>query len=40
MLVGETEQKTNIRFRKIDEYETCINAMDVDYESEDVVFTG
>ena len=40
MFVAEIEQKTNIRFENIDAFETYINAIDVDYDSEDVIFTG
>ena len=39
MLVGEIEQKTNIRFKNIDDFETYINAVDVGYDSDDVFFT-
>ena len=41
MLVGEVEQKTNIRFKKDDDFESYINAIDnIVYDSEDVIFTG
>ena len=41
MLVGEIEQKTNIRFKNIDDFESYINAIDSGgYDSEDVIFTG
>ena len=41
MLVGEIEQKTNIRFRKVDDFESYFNAIDNSgYDSEDVIFTG
>ena len=37
MLIGEIEQKTNIRFEKLDDFETYINAIDNGgYDSEDV----
>ena len=39
MLIGEGEQRSNIRFKDVDYFETTINAKDVDYDSEDVVFT-
>ena len=40
-IVGEIEQKTNIRFKKIDDFETYINAIDnSSYDSDDVIFTG
>ena len=41
MLVGEIEQKTNIRFKNVDDFESYINAIDSSgYDSEDVIFTG
>ena len=40
MLIGELEQKTNIWFRKVDDFETYVIAIDFDYNSEDVTFTG
>ena len=41
MLVGEVEQKTNIRFKNVDDSESFINAKDNSgYDSEDVIFTG
>ena len=41
MLVGEVEQKTNIRFKNVDVLENYINAIDNSgYDSEDVLFTG
>ena len=41
MLVGEVEQKTNIRFKKVDDFESYVNAIDNSgYDSEDVTFTG
>ena len=41
MLIGEIEQKTNIRFKNVDDFETYINAIDDGgYDSEDVLFTG
>ena len=41
MLVGEVEQKTNIRFKNVDDFESYINAIDNSgYDSEDVIFTG
>ena len=37
MLLGEVEQKTNIRFKNVDELESYINAIDNSgYDSEDV----
>ena len=41
LLVGELEQKTNIRFKNVDDFENYINAIDNGgYDSEDVIFTG
>ena len=41
ILVGEVEQKTNIRFKNVDDFESYINAIDNSgYDSEDVIFTG
>ena len=41
MLVGEIEQKTNIRFKNGDDFESYINAIDNSgYGSDDVIFTG
>ena len=41
MLVGEVEQKTKIRFKNVDDFESYINAIDNSgYDSEDVIITG
>ena len=40
MIVGEVEQKTNDSLSKIEDFETFVNAIGVDYKSEDVIFTG
>ena len=40
MIIGPIEHKTNIRFENMDDFERYINAIDVDYDSEDVTFTG
>ena len=41
MLIGEIEQKTNIRFRNVDDFEIHITAtVNSGYHSEDVFFTG
>ena len=40
MIIGPIEQKTNIRFKNMDDFESYINAIDIDYVSEDVTFTG
>ena len=39
MLVGEIEQRTNIRLEDTDYFGTFINAIGVDYDSEDVIST-
>ena len=40
-MVGEIEQKTNIRFKNVDDFESYINAIDNSgYDSDDVIFTG
>ena len=40
MIIGHIEHKTNIRFKNMDDFESYINATDIDYDSEDVTFTG
>ena len=40
MLIGRVELKTKIRFKNMDDYERIINAIDIDYDSEDVTFTS
>ena len=40
MLIGEMEQKTNLSYENIGDFEKCNNAIDVDYNFEDVIFTG
>ena len=40
MIIGAVEHKTNIRFKNMDDFERYINAIDIDYDSEDVIFTG
>ena len=40
MIKAEMEQKTSIRFRKAECFEIYFKATDVDYDSEDVTFTG
>ena len=40
MVFGHVEHKTNIRFKKKDDFESYINAIDNDYDSKDVSFTG
>ena len=38
MIIGPVEYKTNIRFKNIDDFERYINAIVIDYDSEDVIF--
>ena len=40
MIIGPVEHKTNIRFKNMDDFERYINAIDIDYNSDDVIFTG
>ena len=41
MMIGEIEQKTNIRFKNVDDFEAYFNVMDNGgYDSGDVIFTG
>ena len=40
MIIGPIEQKTNIRLKNMVDFESYINAIDIDYDSEDVTFTG
>ena len=40
MIIGPIEHKTNIRFKNMNDFENYINAIDVDYDCEDVTFTG
>ena len=40
MLVGEIEQRTSFRIRKFEDFESYMIAIDVYYDSEDVIFTG
>ena len=39
-MTGETEQKTNITCKYVDDFDTFINAIDGDFDSEDVIFSG
>ena len=40
MLIGELKQKTNIRFKNVDDFQNCINAIyNAGYDSDDVIFT-
>ena len=40
MIIGPVEYKTNIRFKNMHDFERYINAIDIDDDSEDVIFTG
>ena len=40
MVIGTVENKTNTSLRNMDDFGNCNNATDVDYDSEDVTFTG
>ena len=40
MVIAPVKHKTKIRFRNMDDFESYINAIDVDYDSGDVTFTG
>ena len=40
MIIGLIEHKPNIRFKNMDDFESYTNAKDIDYDSEDVKYTG
>ena len=40
MVSGHVEHKTNVRFRKMDDFGSYKKAIDIDYVGEDVIFTG
>ena len=40
MSIGLVELKRNIRFKNMDDFESNIDALDIDYDSEDLTFTG
>ena len=40
MIIGPIEHKTNIRFKNMDDFEGYMNAIDIDFDSEDVTFNG
>ena len=40
LIIGPIEHKTNIRYKNKDDFESYINAIDIDYDTEDVTFTG
>ena len=39
MIIGPIVHKTNIRFQNVNDFESYINAIDVDYDSDDVTFS-
>ena len=39
-IYGPVEHKTNIRYKNMDDFESYINAIDIDYDNEDATFTG
>ena len=39
-LIGGREQKTDDRFRTVDDFKTQFSAIEIDYDNEDVIFTG
>ena len=39
-IIGPTEHKTNIRSKNMDDFQNYINAIDIDYGSGDIYFTG
>ena len=40
MVIGPVKHKTKIRFQNTDDFENYINAIDIDYDSEDVILSG
>ena len=40
MVIGPGEQKREIRLRKMDDFEIYINAVYIDYDSDDFISTG
>ena len=40
MIIGHIEHKINTRFKKMDDFESYIKAIDIDYDRQDVIFTG
>ena len=38
--IADQTPETHIRFTNIDEYESYVNAIDQDYESQDAIFNG
>ena len=40
MIIGPFDYRTNTRLKNMDDFESYINAIDIDYDSEAVTFTG
>ena len=40
MIIGPIDHKTNTRFKTMDDFESYINAIEIDYDSEEAVFNG
>ena len=40
MIIGPIEHKTNIRFEIMEDFESYMNAIEIDYDNEDVTYTG
>ena len=40
LVIGDQSRQTHIRFRNFTDYESYINAIDQDYESDDAIFNG
>ena len=40
MIIGPVEHNTNIRVKKMDDFQIFLNAIDIDYDNEDVTFTS
>ena len=38
--VGDQIRQTHVRFRNMDDFESCINAFDEEYDAEDAIFNG
>ena len=38
--IADQTRETHLRFRNIDDFESYINAIDKDYDSEDAIFNG
>ena len=40
LIIGPIEHKTSISFKNMDDFRSYISAIDIDYDNEDVAFTG